>query len=97
MYKHFIRTLLINAAAPCRYAQSGAHLEINYPKFKEIIGVKVHYHTQKIQYYASSSRRVLKTLVITIHNNAAHLNTRTNRQHTVREKCVFSGKQGIDF
>jgi len=35
------------------------------------------------------------TLVITIHNNAAHLNT--NRQLTVSEMCVFSGKQGKFF
>jgi len=35
------------------------------------------------------------TLVITIHDNAAHINT--NQQLTVREMCVFSGKQGKDF
>jgi len=40
-YKHFIRALLINVAAPCRYAQSGTHLEINKPStqnLKKLLG-----------------------------------------------------------
>jgi hypothetical protein len=49
----------------------------------------------KIQFYASPSHIVLIAMVITIHNNAAHLNT--NRQLTVREMRVFSGKQRLDF
>lgn len=49
MYKHFIRALLINAAAPCRYVQREAHLEINKPSTQnKKIGVNVDYHTHKI-------------------------------------------------
>jgi hypothetical protein len=36
MYKHFIRALLINAAAPCRYVQTGADLEINKPSTQNL-------------------------------------------------------------